>query len=449
MSFILDLLKPAPHLPEKDDPAVVDKEYRYWRLRILYSIFIGYALYYFARKSFTFVMPGLIADLHYDKAELGLLGSIFSITYAVSKFTSGILSDISNPRYFMAIGLILSGVTNILFGFSSSLLAFAILWGINGWFQGFGAPPCIRLLTQWYSHSERGSWWSTWAISHNVGAFLIPLIVGWSLYYFDWRVAMYVPGVICIFGGLFLINRLRDTPQSLGLPPVEKYRNDYSGLDMEEEQIGNKMGIMQLFYEYILKNTYIWLLAGAYFFVYVIRTAVNDWTALYLIENKDYTVLGANFCVSLFDIGGLFGMLFAGWSSDRLFGARRGPINILYAVATFFTLILFWFVPPGFVMLDWASIFLIGFGVYGPQMLIGVAAAELTHKNAVATSNGFISCAAYLGAAVAGYPAGKILEEFGWGNYFYVLFGCAILSVLFLLPLWGVTKIKHIHVQET
>ncbi|MGZ6330813.1 MAG: MFS transporter, partial [Parachlamydiaceae bacterium] len=216
MNFLLSLFAPAPPIPEMQDKEAVDKLYPYWRYRTLYSIFIGYALYYFTRKSYTFAMPGLIAEFNFDKAHLGLLGSVFSITYGISKFASGVLSDCSSPRYFFALGLFLTGLCNIFFGLSSSLLFFAIFWGLNGWFQGFGAPPCIRFLTQWYSHTERGAWWSTWSTSHNVGAFVIPWIVGWSLKTLGWRYAMYIPGVLCLFGSLFLINRLRDTPQSIG-----------------------------------------------------------------------------------------------------------------------------------------------------------------------------------------------------------------------------------------
>lgn len=221
--ILFDIFKPAPYIPEIQDPEVVSKEYRYWRIRILYSIFIGYALYYFTRKSFTFAMPGIIQDLGYDKSQLGLLGSVLSLTYGISKFASGIMSDRSNPRYFMAFGLIVTGVINVLFGLSSSLWMFVILWGLNGWFQGFGWPSCVRFLTHWYSHTERGSWWSVFNISQNVGAFLIPWIAGACLQYLGWRYAMYIPGITCICGGFFLINRLRDTPQSLGLPRLKNF----------------------------------------------------------------------------------------------------------------------------------------------------------------------------------------------------------------------------------
>lgn len=439
MTAFLSIFKPAPHIKEIEDPKKVNKLYRYWRIRIFYSMFIGYALYYFTRKSFTFAMPGISQEMMLDKSQLGLLGSIFSIMYGVSKFASGILSDRSNPRYFMAFGLFATGMINILFGLSSSLFAFSILWGLNGWFQGFGWPPCARFLMHWYSHSERGAWWSTWNVSHNVGAFLIPWIVGAALEYYGWRSAMYIPGVICILGSLFLLNRLRDTPQSLGLPPIEKFRNDYQDKrhQLEEEQ---ELTAKELLFDYVLKNPYIWVLGFAYFFVYVIRIAVNDWTALYLIEAKQYRMLGGNGVASLFEVGGFVGSISAGWASDKFFHAKRGPINAIFALGIIFATIFFWSIPVGYPLLDSLGVFLLGVTIFGPQMLIGVAAAELTHKKAAATSTGFIGFIAYLGAAVAGYPLGKIAQEYGWEGFFYTLIGCSIIALIILLPLWNVTR---------
>lgn len=438
MSFFIDLLKPAPAVEEIKDQDVVNKDYKYWRMRILYSMFVGYAFYYFTRKSFTFAMPDIISELGFDKGQLGLLGSVFSITYGISKFASGIMSDRCNPRYFMAFGLMLTGLWNIFFGFSSSLILFIFFWGLNGWFQGWGWPPCARFLTQWYSQSERGSWWSIWNVSHNVGAFIIPWVVGFFLeYYGGWRFAMVIPGIICIFGGFFLINRLRDTPESLGLPPVEKYRNE--PLPTMEEKAEDKLTNKEILWKYVINNKYIWILAVAYFFVYFVRTGINDWTALFLIETKGYSRIGANGCVSLFEVGGLFGALSAGFISDRVFGAKRGPINVLYSIGMLIAVSLFWFVPAGNPLLDSVSIFMIGFSVFGPQMVIGMAAAELSHKKAASSSTGFVGCAAYIGAAVAGGPLGWLTESLGWNGFFYALVVCCGVSILLLVPMWGIT----------
>ena len=439
MHWLFKLLSPAPFLEEIQDPQEVKSKYHYWRIRIFYSMFVGYALYYISRKSFTFAMPGLVADLHFDKSSLGLLSSIFAITYGISKFVSGIMADQVNPRYFMGFGLLVTGVVNLFFGLSSSVTFFALFWGLNGWFQGFGWPPCARYLTHWYSHSERGSWWSSWNISHNVGAFLIAWLAGYLIDHYDWRSAMYIPGVLCILGGLFLIDRLRDTPQSLGLPAVEKFRSDYpaGAAKLEDER---QLSSKEILFQYIFKNRYLWILAIAYFFVYVVRQGVNDWTALYLVEYKGYTTLGANGSVSMFEIGGIFGTLGAGWASDYLFGAKRGPVNVIYGVGIFAVVLAYWLLDFSFPLYDSVAIFMIGFMVFGPQMLIGMHAAELCPKNAAATATGFVGTFAYLGAAVSGYPVGYVTQVWGWNGFFWFMAICAGLSILLLIPLWSVTK---------
>lgn len=445
MNALFDLFKPAPRVQEIENQETVKKEYQYWRIRIFYSMFIGYAFYYFTRKSFTFAMPGLIEDLNLTKGDLGLLGSILYITYGMSKFASGILSDRSNARYFMAFGLVMTGLCNIFFGLSSSLLFLAIFWGLNGWFQGFGWPPCARFLTHWYSQNERGSWWSSWNASHNIGAFVIPWIIGACLYFFDWRAAMFAPGILCILGGIFLVNRLRDTPQSLGLPAIEVYRNDFGGVTREDLD-GKELSTREILVDHVLKNKYIWMLSIAYFFVYIVRTGVNDWTALFLHEQKGYSRLGANGFVSLFEAGGFFGSLCAGWASDKLFTAKRGPVNVIFAIGMVFSVLAFWYIPEGYPWLDSSAIFVIGFMVFGPQMLIGVAAAELSHKKAAATSTGFAGCFAYMGAAFAGYPLGRLTQDLGWNGFFWALIACSIISTLLLLPMWNV---KDKAVQKT
>lgn len=434
MSFF-DFLKPAPYIEEIQDPHAVKKQYKYWRLRVFIGMYIGYIFYYISRKSFTFAMPAMVQDLGFAKSDLGILGSIMAITYGISKFLSGILSDRANPRYFMAFGLIFTGIFNIFFGLSSSIGFFAIFWGINGWFQGWGWPPCARLLTHWYSQKERGTWWGFWNTSHSVGGAVIPLIAAFCAQYWGWRVAMYVPGITCIAIGLVLIASLRDTPQSLGLPPIEKFRNDFPAEKLKEER---EVSLKEILFQYVLKNRFIWILACAYFFVYIIRTAINDWSVLFLVETKGYSLIKAGVCVSWFEVGGIFGSLAAGWASDKIFEGRRGPINVIFSLGVVAAIMAFWMSPGSAPFRDSILMFIIGFLIFGPQMLIGMAAAELSHKKAAGTATGFTGWVAYLGAAVAGYPLGKLTQELGWYGFFTILCFCGAIAVLLLLPLWAI-----------
>ncbi len=434
---VLSLFKPAPVISEIGDPELVKKNYKYWRIRTFYAMWLGYALFYFTRKSFTFAMPIMQSELGMGKFELGLLGSILYISYGASKFLSGILGDKSNPRYFMSIGLILTGLCNLLFGMSSFFGAFALFWGLNGWFQGWGWPGCAKLLTHWYSQSERGRWWSLWNTSHNIGGALIPILGAACAEYYGWRYAMYAPGLICILGGLFIMNRLRDTPQSLGLPPIEKFKNDYPNKTFFNSE--DSLSTKEILWKYVLCNKFIWLLAIANFLIYVIRTGINDWSMLYLIETKNYSTMEAGCCVCWFEIGGFFGSLAAGWASDLLFQGKRNPINVLYTTGIIFLIIAFKMMSHiTWPLLDGMFIFLFGFFIFGPQMLIGMAAAELTHKSAAATANGFGGFFAYFGAAFAGILFGGLTKTWGWDSFFVTLSICAGLGLIILLPLWSV-----------
>jgi OPA family sugar phosphate sensor protein UhpC-like MFS transporter len=342
----------------------------------------------------------------------------------------------------MSAGLIITGLLSIFFGFSSSLAFFVVFTFLNGLFQGFGWPPCARYLTHWYSHNERGTWWSCWNISHNLGGALIPIIVAMVTLTLGWRYGLFIPGVICIGAGLLLLNRLRDTPQSLGLPSIEEWRDDYAGEERvkssEEKEISTRDGLVN----HVLKNPFIWLLAFAYLFIYVTREAFNYWTQLFLIQEKSYDALTASYAILFFEGGGVVGSLFAGWFSDRYTNGRRGPVNVIYSAALLGATALFWFVPNGYAFLDYLSVSLIGFCVFGPQMLIGLAAAEIAHKKAAATATGFLGLVAYLGAALSGYPLGKITDHWGWEGFFITAGACCICSTLLLIPTWSVTAGK-------
>ena len=412
--------------------STVDQRYKYWRLHIMVSMYIGYAGFYLTRKNFTYAMPAMIADLGWDKSDIGMMGTLFYLTYGCSKFISGMISDRANPRYIMGIGLIATGIINICFGLSSSILAFTLLWVANAWFQGWGWPACSKLLTTWYSRSERGLWWSCWNTAHNVGGAFIPLLVGFLTLHYGWRYGFFIPGIIAIVIGLGLCWRLRNKPTVMGLPSVGLWRHDHLEIAQENEGIG--LTQRQILFKYVLTNKYLWLLAMSYVLVYIVRTAINDWGNLYLTEQHHYSLFSANGALSLFEIGGFLGSLVGGWGSDKLFGGNRGPMILLFAMGIFLAVAALWVMPVTSYILQSGCFFAIGFFIFGPQMLIGMAAAECSHKDSVGAATGFVGLFAYMGAALAGYPLAIIMNHYHWTGFFVVISVAAALIGLLLLP---------------
>lgn len=444
---VFDIFKPAPHLPQMTDAAKVEKSYKYWRIRTFYSMYVGYLCYYFSRKSFSVITPFLITDLGFTKGDVGLLATIMAISYGLSKFTSGILSDRSNPRYFMAIGLMLSGICNLFFGMFSSVFVLAVIWGVNGWFQGWGWPACTKQLTHWFSRSERGTWWSACTTSQNLGGFLIVYLAGFCAQWYGWRFGMYIPGAFCILMGFWLLNRLRDVPQSLGLPDIEEYKGDCNTADSEscnkdailkEKESDAILTVKEILFKHVLNNKFVWVLAISYFFVYVVRQGIHDWGPVFLTEVKGYTPMSAVVCMSWFEAGGFIGMLVTGWGSDYWFGGKRVPLVVLSSLGLVVTILGFWYLAPQQPLIASLLFALVGFLVFGPQMLIGLAAAEFVHKNAAATSNGFAGYVSYVGAAIAGYPLMKITEIWGWYGFILTLVICSAGAAAILMPIWSV-----------
>lgn len=413
-------------------PNHIDHVYRYWRFHLMMVMYVGYGVFYFTRKSLNFAMPSMINDLGLETSDIGILGTLFYITYGVSKFLSGMVSDQTKPAYFMGLGLIFTGIINIAFGLSSSLFVFALLWTLNAFFQGWGWPPCAKLLTSWYSRSERGFWWSIWNTCHNLSGALIPISIGYAAVTWGWRFGFILPGVMAILVGVVICFRLRDKPTSMGLPTVGEWLND--PLEKAHEAEGRGLPFWQVVKTYVIGNKYIWLLCSSYLLVYVVRIAINDWGNLYLTQRHEYQLFSANGVVSMFEVGGLLGSLFGGWGSDKFFHGNRAPMILLFALGIFVSVAALWLTPlDNFVILS-GCFFAIGFFVFGPQMMIGMAAAECSHKDAAGTATGFVGLFAYIGAALAGYPLALVIDQFNWEGFFSVITLSAALIGLLILP---------------
>ncbi len=406
--------------------------YRYWRIHLMISMYVGYGVFYLTRKSLNFALPEMLTDLGMSYSDFGLLGTLFYLTYGASKFISGIMIDRSPSRYFMGLGLIATGLINIAFGLSSSLFAFTLLWLANAFFQGWGWPACAKILTHWYSRSERGFWWSVWNTSHNLSGALIPVVIGFVSLTFGWRYGFILPGCIAIVTGGWLCFRIQEKPTQIGLPSVGQWRHDE--LELKHEKEGQELAFNKAVYRYVLSNRYIWLLCGSYLLVYIVRTGINDWGALYLVERHAYNILSANTAVSLFEVGGFLGSLCAGWGSDYYFRGNRAPMNLIFALGIFISVAALWLTPIDHIWFLAGCFFCVGFFVFGPQMMIGMAAAECARKDLAGTATGFIGLFSYLGAALASYPMSLVIEIWGWEGFFSLITAAAAVISLQLLP---------------
>jgi len=424
--------RPAAHVARLPDDEV---RRRYPRLRwqILESTFIGYATFYFVRNNLPVVSKEMGQALHYSKGQIGDMLALTAIAYGVGKFLMGAWSDRSNPRYFMPAGLVFTAICNFLFGAVSSYGLHLALWTLNGLVQGMGWGPCGRSLGHWYSLRERGTVFAFWNIAHNVGGGLTGVIAAYSTAHLGWRSAFYVPGILALLCALYLVLRLRDTPQSLGLPPIEEYRNDYppAGEREREEELGTR----DLLVNYVLKNRYLWLFAAANFFVYIARYSMLDWGPTYLKEVKRASLEEGGLSTAIFEFAGIFSTILMGWLSDKA-GGRRGMVSLVCMVPVFLAFAGILYTPPGMLWLDFTLFGIVGFFIYPPVMLLGVTGLDFSSKKAVGTAAGFIGLFGYIGRTVQGKGLGTLAERYGWNAALYAILASTFLGILLLSLTW-------------
>ena len=441
---VTQILKPAVH-KEKLPPHEIDPTYKKLRTQVFLGIFLGYAGYYLVRKNFSMVMPDLIQQ-GYTKADVGVALSAISISYGISKFIMGTVSDRSNARVFLTLGLVLSALTMIVMGLfpfaTASIGIMFVLLFINGWFQGMGWPPCGRVVVHWFSVKERGTKMSIWNVAHNVGGGLMaPIAIAGLTVFGTWQGKLFFPAMVALAVAFITYLLVRDTPQSCGLPPIEKYKDSYAKDYNESHE--KELSTRQILLDYVLVNRLIWYIAFANAFIYLVRYGVLDWAPTYLEEAKGFSLKQTGLAYFLYEWAGIPGTLLCGWLSDKVFGGRRAPATIIYMLLVMVAVFVYWQNPAGNPLVDNIALIAIGFLIYGPVMLIGVHALDLVPKKAAGTAAGLTGLFGYLGGAVfANAAMGYVVDAWGWDGGFYVLLAACVLSILFTGMTWKKERVS-------
>ncbi|XDD50476.1 MFS transporter [Leptospira sp. WS92.C1] len=426
--------EPKPLLPQDQ----IDNKYPYFRWRILEATFLGYAVFYLVRNNFPVVSKEMGDALQYSQEQITNILAVTAITYGLGKFVMGALSDRSNPKFFMPLGLILTAVCNLLFGASSQYETHFYLWALNGLVQGMGWPPCGRSLGHWFGVSERGSKFAIWNIAHNVGGGLVGIVAAYSAAWWGWRNAFYIPASIAIVTSVFLLFRLVDTPQSVGLPSIEEYQKDpEKDLRISIEEQEKELTFKEIIINKVFKNYYIWTFALANFFVYVVRYSLTDIGPTYLKFAKGATLEKGGISTFIYEFAGIGSTLLVGWGSDKL-GGKRGMVSFLCMLPIFLALIALLFTPPGHLWLDLALFGVVGFFIYPPVMLLGVAGLDFTSKKAVGTAAGFIGLFGYLGRTSLSKAVGWMSTQpgFRWEQSIYLIIGATLVALALLGITW-------------
>ena len=413
------------------------------RLTTFITATAGYALYYVCRLSMNIVRKPIVDEGVFTETELGIIGSCLFMVYAVGKLANGFLADYCNVRRFMATGLFLTAIVNLVLGFSDMFIVFAILWGLNGWFQSMGAPAGVVSLNRWFSSKERGTFYGFWSASHNLGEAITFIVIAMLANWMGWRYGLIGAGVIGFIGVAMLYFGMKDTPQSQGF-----LLNDQSTSSKKEESTPDQSNAAKQAQKKVLRNPYIWILALSSAFMYISRYAVNSWGIFYLEAQKGYSTLDASFIISISSVCGIIGTVFSGWISDKFFKSSRNVPALVFGLMNVVALSLFLLVPGTNFWVDALAMVLFGLGI---GVLIcflgGLMAVDIAPRAAAGAALGIVGIASYIGAGLQDIMNGVLIEghktvvngvdvyDFTYVNYFWI--GSALISVILALLVWN------------
>ena len=403
--------KPAK---ETVSPDKVNDTYRSLRNRTFWGATIAYSLYYVCRMSINVVKQPLIDEGILSAGQLGLIGSALLFVYAIGKFMNGFIADYCNIRRFMATGLFISALMNLLMGvlglFSSMIpmavifVSFAVLWGMNGWMQSMGSGPGVISLSRWFSRSRRGTYYSIFSSSPYIGEFisynLLAVVVAWL----GWQAGFIVAAIAGLAGAALILLFVSDTPESKGLPSIQ----EISGEPLTKE---DKMATKDL-QKMVLKHPGIWVIAISSAFIYITRYAVAGWGVLFLQKARGFELAEASQVIAFSAVFGILGTVLAGWLSDRLFKGDRVKPAVLSGIISTSSLILFLFVGGGFILnIFYVSLFSLSVGVLY-CIVAGLMAVDIVPRKATGAALGVVGISSYVAAGLQDITSGYLIQGF-------------------------------------
>lgn len=405
-----------------------------WQRKMFWMMWITYASYYLCRVNISVVLPEIEAEFAFTKIHTGLILSSLFFMYAIGQFINGQLGDKINARKIITIGLIVSALLNIFFGFVGGVLGLLmVIWGLNGYFQAMGWGPTVKAMANWFPFGERGKISGRLATSYIIGSALSWLLAGIVVRYFNWRFTFFVPAAICMAAAIHWYVRAKNAPEEVGLPCIEDQEKGIAeGTFQRDEHIGFRNTL-----RITLMNPYVWLTAMALFGINIVRYGFMGWAPTYMFEEQGATISMAAYKAVAFPVAGGLGSIFAGWASDRYFQHRKAPIAFTMLILLAVFCYIYRIVPGESWVLSLLILLVIGFLTFGPHMIVVTALpVDLGSRKAASSVTGFVDCMGYIGAGLTGVGTGYLIERFSWDAAFYFWIVGALIAAVMIAFIW-------------
>lgn len=403
--------------------------------KLMWTVWYTYGVFYFCRTNISAAVPGLKESV--ESGGLGLSATEVSyilagtkMAYAAGQLLNGQLSEQLSPRIMLSIGMLGTAILNVLFGFGTALYFLIFIWACNGYAQSLGWTPCVRVVANWIPILRRGKVIGLIGTGYQVTAVGSYLVSGYAAEYFGWRGALWVPAGIMVVSAAVMWLLLEERP------PATQPTNDADPAGAAPRAAVSR-GSVTYNLMLTLTNPALWLLGISLGLLNACRYGFLDWGLTHLKEVQQTGVGKAALKYAVLPTGAVAGSYLAGWATDRFFAGRRAPVACVLMVLLGFFALEYDAMARSSVWGTIGLLWLIGFCIYGPQvLLVGTAPADLARKGTSAAAAGFVNCLGYVGAATGDYFTGRSLDAFGWEKTIFLWAGWAFGAAFAAGLLW-------------
>ncbi|MGC8717175.1 MAG: MFS transporter [bacterium] len=375
--------------------------------RVFILSWCAYAGAYLCRTNLSIIIPNLIRDLGWDKAFIGLIGSLFFWSYAFGQLINGYIGDRVNSKIFIFISLFFSSLINITLGSMNNRVLFTILWGMNGFLLSMLWGPIVRTLGLWFSGEDNNKIGIGISTSMFIGYIIYWGPIGRLIKDINWRLVFYIPGVLVLIFSICWIKLLPDR------------KEDVRGKDLDFTNLSIKS----------LLTLSILLVGIACLVQGVIKESIGLWTPTLLKETFGESVPSFTLFIPFL---GLLGLFSAGWINYKNNNREEISVGLLYLanliVCSFLFVLLGFNVLLTIALIGVSSALLYGINV----LLLANIPLRFARYNSTSTVAGFLDFSSYVGSALASVITGIVSTRFGWQKIILlwgILSAVGILSV--------------------
>lgn len=409
--------------------------------RVLLGFAILYCFLYCGRLNLGLAIPAMEEQTSWNTTELGILSAIFFWTYGMGHLFNGRLGEIFGVNRFIVIGVFLSAAANIFISFQASLIAIAVLWGFNGYFQSMLWSPGIALISRWWPGDSRGFATGFANAFSGLGQVIASLSVVMAFTIapsMGWRAAFVFPVFAMVVIVIIYKFVVKGSPKEIGLKEYIEKDIEKQAQDEELKRVMLEKGkLYPYFHLFKMWRFDLWLIiiAGSS----IARYGLLTWIPKYYVDTFDYDPKEGILGSILLPLGMAFGTLIVPWATDKFCSTNRLPAVILCAAVSGATVFLFPQVGPGAVA--GALLFTAGFFIYAINGIVWAYATDVGGRVFSGTAAGVLDCAAYLGASAQAIYFGTVLENGSWNVVFTaIVITCIVIVIASLAAGSGLKK---------